>query len=68
MMDMIAMSVLSLVSKVLAVEDAVAVAEHLVALDAQVEVLSDVAHVEQLLVVLLQQAAWGERYTGLIQR
>lgn len=56
MMDMIAMSVLSLVSKVLAIEDAVAVPEHLVALDSQMEILTDVAHVEQLLVVLLQQA------------
>lgn len=55
MMDMIAMSVLSLVSKVLAVEDAVAVRQHLVTLYPQVEVLAHVAHVEQLLVVLLQE-------------
>lgn len=68
MIDMIAMSVLSLVSKVLAIEDAVAVAEHLVSLDAQVELLAHIAHVEQLLVVLLQQPSSEQSYTGLIQR
>lgn len=55
------------VSKVLSVEDAVALAEDLVPLGSEVEVLADIAHIEELLVVLLEEAAWGVAYMGLIQ-
>lgn len=62
------MSVLSLVSKVLAVEDAVAVVQYLVSLHTQMEILAHIAHVEQFFVMLLQQSSSDLSYTGLIQR
>jgi hypothetical protein len=46
----------SLVSKVLSIEDSIALAEYLVSLETQVELLSDIAHIEDLLVVLLQES------------
>ena len=42
-------------SEVLPVEDAVALTQHFLAHDSQVEVRSHVAHVKQLLVVLLEE-------------
>ena len=42
-------------SEVLAVQNAVAFPQHLVALEAQMVVLAHIAHVEYLFVVLLQQ-------------
>lgn len=43
------------VSKVLRIEDAVALPKDLVSLFAEVELLTKIAHIEQLLVVLLQK-------------
>jgi hypothetical protein len=54
-------------SEILLVEDTVALPQHLVTLDSQVVVLAQVAHVEQLLVVLLEQAEWKGAYRGAMK-
>jgi hypothetical protein len=54
----------SLVSKVLAIEDSIALAEYLVSLETQVELLSDIAHIEDLLVVLLQESGLARATLG----
>lgn len=55
------------VSKVFPIEDVVALPQDFVPLGSEVEVLAEVAHIEDLLVVLLEEAEWGGAYTGLIQ-
>lgn len=55
------------VSKVFPIQDAVALAQDFVPLGSEVELLAEVAHIEQLLIVLLEQPRWGGRYMGLIQ-
>lgn len=44
-----------MVSEVLVVKDDVALPQDLVTFDAEVEVLAEIAHIEELLVVLLEE-------------
>lgn len=44
-----------MVSEVLAIKDPVAFSQDFIPLDAEVEVLTQIAHVEELLVVLLEK-------------
>ena len=53
-------------SEVLTVQDAVALLQDLVSFGAQVEFLSQIAHIEQFFVVFLEQTDLASRYMGAI--
>jgi hypothetical protein len=55
------------VSKVFPIQDAVALTQDFVPLGSEVELLAEVAHIEDLLVVLLEQPRWLRGSMGLIQ-
>ena len=58
----------SLVSKVFPIEDTIALAKYLITLETQVELLSNIAHIEYLLVMLLQKTEVNKKYMGPIHK
>ena len=58
----------SLVSKVFPIEDTIALAKYLITLETQVELLSNIAHIEYLLVMLLQKTEVSKNYIGPIHK
>ncbi len=55
-----------MVSEVLPIKDSVTFLQDFVPLDTEVIILTQIAHIEQLLVVLLKQTKLQELYRGLM--